>query len=285
METAMLNIGCGSRFCSESLWTNIDFFSANERVIACNLLKGIPFPSQTFDVVYHSHILEHFTKNDAEKLIKECYRVLKPGGIIRVVLPNLENICRVYLEALEKLTAGHEEWIGKYDWILLEMYDQAVRTVPDGEMGKYLLQPDIPDREFIIERAGNMAREKKILKTSTVSSKKSSLWKRAVVKARRTIYNFRRFPSRVRRSIIESLLDENQLNALEIGSFRLQGEIHQWMYDRYSLKQLLEKYGFKEVKVCTAIDSSIKDWDKYLLDINSDGTVHAPASLFMEGVK
>ena len=86
----MLNLGCGGRFHPE--WTNIDFYSSGGAVIAHDLNLGIPFPDSSFDVVYHSHVLEHFPKAKARRFIAECVRVLKPGGILRVVVPDLEDL-------------------------------------------------------------------------------------------------------------------------------------------------------------------------------------------------
>lgn len=89
MEKAVfikLNLGCVSRFHLD--WINVYFTSTVRDVIVANLCKGIPFPDQTFDIVYHSHLLEHFSKSDAAGFVNECHRVLRPGGIIRVVVPD-----------------------------------------------------------------------------------------------------------------------------------------------------------------------------------------------------
>ena len=69
---------------------------------------------------------------------------------------------------------------------------------------------------------------------------------------------------------------------MSIGSFQLCGEIHQWMYDKYSLGKLLEDAGYKQIKVQSAITSYINSWNNYSLDIISDGTVRKPDSLFIE---
>lgn len=89
-----LNVGCGGKFHKD--WVNVDMTSNSKDVIVANLLKGIPFPDNSFDVVYHSQVLEHFPKEKARDFIKECFRVLKPDGIIRVVVPDLENIVNEY---------------------------------------------------------------------------------------------------------------------------------------------------------------------------------------------
>jgi len=60
--------------------------------------KGLPFNSNSTDFIYTSHFLEHLKKYEAKKLIEECYRVLKNGGIIRVVVPDLELLVKKYLE-------------------------------------------------------------------------------------------------------------------------------------------------------------------------------------------
>src|ERR1700709_1713415 len=97
-ELPYLNLGCGSHF--DRQWVNVDFSKTGEGVIAHNLLNGIPFNDNTFEVVYHSHVLEHFPKDRAEEFIRECYRVLKPAGIIRVAVPDLEQIVSNYSRLL-----------------------------------------------------------------------------------------------------------------------------------------------------------------------------------------
>jgi hypothetical protein len=57
------------------------------------------------------------------------------------------------------------------------------------------------------------------------------------------------------------------------------------MYDRYSLRLLLENAGFKHASVCGADESHIPNFNSYLLDIEADGSVRKPDSLFMEGQK
>ena len=278
-----LNLGCGRRF--HPAWTNVNFTSSGEGVISHNLAKGIPFPDNSFDVVYHSHLLEHFTTIAAESFFKECYRVLRPQGILRVVVPDLEQIAKTYLEALEKANSGSQEWAANYDWILLEMYDQTVRNHSGGEMAAYLFQEHIPNQEFIIKRLGIEAqslieagrkRQEKHQPNSTSENKKLNLLKQ--------VYRFVRYPNYRRESILKSILGE-EYRTLQIGRFRQSGEIHQWMYDRYSLASLLKKSGLENIIQRSASESYIPKWTSFNLDTESDGSVYKPDSLFMEGIK
>ena len=70
----------------------------------------------------------------------------------------------------------------------------------------------------------------------------------------------------------------------KMAEFRASGEVHQWMYDRYSLKRLLGNAGFVNVKICTATESRIPEYEKYSLDVLS-GIVRKPDSLYIEGSK
>jgi predicted SAM-dependent methyltransferase len=54
--------------------------------------------NETVDFVYSSHFLEHLTRREASKIVKDCFRVLKPGGWIRLVCPDLRILARKYLE-------------------------------------------------------------------------------------------------------------------------------------------------------------------------------------------
>lgn len=274
----LLNLGCGNIFHKD--WVNIDF-TEKENVIKHNLLQGIPCNKNEFDVVYHSHILEHFSKHDAIDFINECYRVLKTNGIIRIVLPDLEDIDKTYLEQLAIVrTDPSKSNVLNYNWILLEMYDQVIRNYPGGEMKEYLQKRHEINNDYLVERIGLEARKIIYSENNSITEikKKRTIKSYITGFARRIINLFT-----VKNKIIQ-LLFKKQINYYNIGKFRQGGEIHQWMYDSYSLKTLLESCGFKDVVVKTAFDSSIPNWNSYNLD-SKDGIVYAPKSLFIEARK
>jgi predicted SAM-dependent methyltransferase len=272
-----LNVGCGGKYHKQ--WVNVDMVSKTTDIIAYNLLKGIPFSDNYFEVVYHSQVLEHFPKEKAIHFIKECYRVLKPGGIIRVVVPDLENIVNEYKKYLdENLNAPNELSEANYEWILLELYDQSVRNYEGGQMAEYLRRPDVVNENYIKERIGYIGHNIRDshLKGSTVNYvemfKKAfssfGMIKKSVAYVLRIIYA-KAFP---------------KTKAKKIGTFRLGGEIHMWMYDRYSLSKLLRDCGFVNISVKNPFESNIPDWDKYELDVK-DNMVFDPTSLFIEARK
>ena len=78
--TTYLNLGCGSRYHPD--WINIDIRATGPGVIVHNLSRGIPLPDASCAVVHHAAVLEHMRRADAAAFMGECYRVLKPGGIV-----------------------------------------------------------------------------------------------------------------------------------------------------------------------------------------------------------
>lgn len=61
--------------------------------------RPLPFCDGTFHVVYSSHMLEHLYHEEAKQLLKECYRVLCLGGVIRIVVPDLYAMVVEYMAA------------------------------------------------------------------------------------------------------------------------------------------------------------------------------------------
>ena len=154
----ILNLGCGTKTSSDAV--NIDWSiylrisrskilrllagpllsdlrrqrldSLREKdILIHDLKKGIPYDDCSVDMVYHSHFLEHLPKESAPGFLRECRRVLKPGGIIRVVVPDFEQVSRAYLDNLEKLDqlsgASHEAEQG-HDAYIGDVIEQCVRT-------------------------------------------------------------------------------------------------------------------------------------------------------------
>lgn len=281
----LLNLGCGQSFHKD--WINFDFVSNSQYVIAHNLLNGIPLENGSVDVVYHSHVLEHFSKNDGLHFMEECYRVLNKNGIIRIAVPDLESIAKEYIRNLQLAMEGNVEAKYNYEWITLELFDQTVRNESGGDMKNYLYQPIIQNESYVFKRIGSEGktiRESFLKKQShkdeekQIQSKvKVSILKSLLKKGKEIIVKIKFWERR-------KTLTEKELMALRIGQFRLGGEIHQWMYDRYSLSELLKEKGFGDIKICTAFKSEIVKWEKYQLDV-INGEVRKPDSLFIEAKK
>lgn len=265
-----LNLGCGSRYHAD--WTNLDFTSTSNNVIAHNLLDGIPFPNNHFDVVYNSHVLEHFSKEAGVKFIKECFRVLAVDGIIRIVVPDLEQLALEYLKSLnDVLNISNELNKANYEWSTIEFLDQMVREQPGGEMLKFWEKDTIINEEKIINRVGHeyLKIRDYIVKNKTLKNNKTTNQKG--LKAKLKFYILKKM--------------NISLDNLEIGNFRNGGEIHKWMYDKYSLTNLLTEIGFRNITIQNANSSKISDWDKYnSLDLEGELT-RKPDSIFIEAVK
>ncbi len=69
------------------------------------------------------------------------------------------------------------------------------------------------------------------------------------------------------------------------GDARQRSETHQWLWDRLNLRQASERTGFVEVQHLDAHTSTISNWNKIGLDLNLDGSIYKPGSLFMEAKK
>ena len=75
-------------------------------VIVHDLRRSLPFHSESFDAVYASHVLEHLYLTDARRLLVECFRILRPGGVLRIVVPDLRDIVEEYAAARSSESHG-----------------------------------------------------------------------------------------------------------------------------------------------------------------------------------
>ncbi len=71
-----------------------------------DVTRRLPFADQSVDVVYFSHVLEHLYLDEGRRLLMECHRILKPGGIIRVLVPDTEYFLKNYLSKASAKEVG-----------------------------------------------------------------------------------------------------------------------------------------------------------------------------------
>lgn len=155
----ILNLGCGTKVSPSPEVINIDwslylrvkehrllraiaplvvkgerlnrFNALPDNIMVHNVAKRLPFDSDSIDVVYHSHLLEHLDRDLAKNFLLEVKRVLKLGGIQRIVVPDLEKPCRAYLSHFPMCENDADE-AGRHDAYVAAMIEQSVRREADG---------------------------------------------------------------------------------------------------------------------------------------------------------
>jgi predicted SAM-dependent methyltransferase len=96
-QTIRIEIGAGIKNRLKG-WTTID--RNLDCDICCNLEHGIPFPTATVDCIYSSHLLEHMAYPEISQLLADCYRALKPGGLISISVPDAEHYITAYVQGV-----------------------------------------------------------------------------------------------------------------------------------------------------------------------------------------
>jgi SAM-dependent methyltransferase len=118
-----LNLGCGLQ--APAGWVNIDasFTARLSRVkmlykLICKFVglkeiswpknikvidvrKGLPFENGSVNAIFSSHMLEHMSYKDADFVIGECFRVLGNSGIIRILVPDLYQLAKKYVQFID----------------------------------------------------------------------------------------------------------------------------------------------------------------------------------------
>lgn len=210
----LVNIGCGHTYHPD--WINLDLRST-KYVKKYNIKNALPFADNSVDVVYHSHVLEHLARNEAHNFIFECYRALKPNGIMRLAVPDLEQICREYLANLEKgFDNDNKLAVKDYHWNKLELFDQLIRNKSGGEMFEVIQSHrDMINEDYVVKRNGD---------------------------------DFKKFFTDNNPIMAKPFIKKQIIRILNLISrifFFRSGERHKWMYDKLDLKILLDGIDFK----------------------------------------
>jgi predicted SAM-dependent methyltransferase len=289
----LVNIGCGSTW--HPSWVNLDVRPMHQEIRRWDARKGLPFGASEVDACYSSHFLEHLSRRKAQALMQETRRVLRSGGTVRLAVPDLEALTREYLQVLGQADKGEEAGARRYEWITLELLDQLVRTESGGEMERYLRTGAHENRDYVVSRIGFGAQEYMERSGDHPNGRPICDQARSSGSLRHSISSMmiglkRLFKSRqgcreeITIGLCGLLMGPRGMDAMREGLFRKSGETHRWMYDRFSLRQLLEQAGFAQIRLCTAFESGIPSFSSFGLDV-VEGRVRKPDSLFMEAVK
>lgn len=106
-EVIRVHLGPGKRNYLPG-WINVDANLLTAKLdVWADLTHGLPFREDTIDAFYSHHVVEHLPDPILPKHFAELYRCLKPGGVIRIGVPNADAAIRKYIE-------GDSEWFGDF---------------------------------------------------------------------------------------------------------------------------------------------------------------------------
>lgn len=106
-----LHLGCGHNLLAG--WINVDAWPIPGRegftVVHHDLARGLPYPDGSADFIFTEHFLEHIERDEALVLLRDCRRVLRLGGVMRIVVPDLAHL-------VQKYVANDLDWGGAGGW-------------------------------------------------------------------------------------------------------------------------------------------------------------------------
>jgi predicted SAM-dependent methyltransferase len=249
----LVNIGCGAYF--DPRWINLDGAPLDSRVEQHDCRENLRFADGSVDAAYSSHLVEHLSPKFALHFLQECFRVLKPGGVLRLATPDLEKLAFEYLKNLYQACSGDLGARNRHEWLVIELFDQFSRESSGGLMLDYWKRTPMPCEDYVLERMGE------------------------------EVKNFLRVFRETKSTEGRNESEPQASAAGEVPSENLTFEKHRWLYDRLSLARLLAEVGFQEVDPVAHNISRIPDFETYHLDTLENGRIRKPDSLFMEAVK
>lgn len=106
----LVNIGCGDEPFQD--WVNLDLNPETRADIVWDVRDGLPFPDHSCRFIYNEHFLEHIPVEEGVRFLRECHRALRPGGVVRIGMPSIEDPVRHYYEN----TWARQSWLEKYGY-------------------------------------------------------------------------------------------------------------------------------------------------------------------------
>jgi len=102
-----LQIGCGGNILTD--WLNTDL-NPSEEVVFLDARKPFSIDDSTFDYVFCEHLIEHLEYHHGIHFLAECFRILKPGGKIRIATPDLQFLIELYNPEKTELQKKYIIW-------------------------------------------------------------------------------------------------------------------------------------------------------------------------------
>lgn len=130
-----LHLGCGKKFIEG--FVHVDMANYDHVDFKADVKNLHMFNSDSVDLIYACHVLEHFGRNEVSDVITEWYRVLKKGGTLRIAVPDFESVVNWYnntgkISEVMGLVVGGQRELYDYHKII---FDECSLTALMKEVG------------------------------------------------------------------------------------------------------------------------------------------------------
>ncbi len=98
MSDSIVKLNFGSGDGPLEGWINVDYERQWRPDVAANLADSLPFTNGSVDFIHSEDFIDQLTLDDAFIFLKECHRILKPGGVARILTPDLKKFAQLYLD-------------------------------------------------------------------------------------------------------------------------------------------------------------------------------------------
>jgi SAM-dependent methyltransferase len=136
-----INLGSGPNVAEGCI--NIDFFTTNGIDYGADLRRPLKIADSSVDGIFSEHTIEHLTYDEADRLLSECCRIMKPGGVIRIILPDISLFIKHYCDQ-------DETWFRRWERLIFLESD-------DMERAKRRLASPLQAISFVTQEYGHVS--------------------------------------------------------------------------------------------------------------------------------
>lgn len=137
VETSMsrrLHLGAGNHELTD--WLNSDLYPDSKSSIHLDVTCRFPLPDRSFQYIFSEHMIEHLSYREGEAMLRECFRVLEPGGVVRISTPDLTVLLNLFQDCSSPTSKRYMDW--HLDWINRDDAGNAPERTPTFVLNNFM---------------------------------------------------------------------------------------------------------------------------------------------------
>ena len=107
-----IKINLGSGHWKLEDWVNVDIDCDSEPDVCANLAGDLPFANGVASLMHTEDFIDQLDIEQAAEFLRECHRILGPGGVLRVLTPDMQKLAHLYLNDPAQLKSMWKSFVG-----------------------------------------------------------------------------------------------------------------------------------------------------------------------------